>query len=72
MGWELRIKKIVYYGGSLKNLIFRVGSQKKNNIQGRLSKKGGLGQFADLKGGMENKDGGVFERVDTQTYVMGN
>ena len=28
MGLGLRIKKFVYYGGSLKDLIFRVGSQK--------------------------------------------
>ena len=30
MGWELKIKEIAYYGGSLKNLIFSDESQKKN------------------------------------------
>ena len=34
MEWGLRIKEIAYYGGSLKNLIFRVGSQK-NNINNK-------------------------------------
>ena len=31
------------------------------NIYGRFSKKGGLGQFADLRGGLAKKGGGVFE-----------
>ena len=60
MGWELRIKKFVYYEGLLKNL--------------RLSTKGGLQQFADLRGGLAKK-GVVFLRgrgIDTQMYVMGN
>ena len=61
MGWELRIKEIAYYGGSLKNLIFSDESQKKN-IQGGLSKNGVLGQFADLRGRLAKKLGGVFER----------
>ena len=30
MGWGIRIKEIAYYGGSLKNLIFGVESQKRN------------------------------------------
>ena len=59
MGWGLRIKKFIYYGGSLKNLIFRVGSQKENNIQGGFSKKGGLGQFVHLRGGLAKKGNGV-------------
>ena len=41
MGWELRIKKFVYYEGLLKN--------------SRLSTKGGLQQFADLRGGLAKK-----------------
>ena len=46
MRWELRIKEIAYYGGSQKNLISSVESQKSNI----LSKNGVLGQFADLRG----------------------
>ena len=34
MGWELRIKKLVYYGCSLKNLIFRVSSRKRHRGSG--------------------------------------
>ena len=57
----LRIKEIAHYGDSLKNLIFSVESQK-SNIQGELSKNGVLGQFADLRGRLAKKLGGVFER----------
>ena len=60
MGWRLRVKEIAYYGGSLKN-VTRVESQK-NDIQGELSKNGVLGQFADLRGRLAKKLGGVFER----------
>ena len=59
MGWGLRIKNCIY-GGSLKNLIFRVGSQKKNIIKEGFSTNGELGQFADLRGGLTKK-GGVVE-----------
>ena len=54
MGWGLRIKNCIY-GGSLKNLIFRVGSQKKNIIKEGFSTNGELGQFADLRGGFTKK-----------------
>ena len=37
----IKDKKIVYYGGSLKNLIFRVGSQKKTIYRGECLKKEG-------------------------------
>ena len=60
MGWGLRIKKLVYYGGSLKNLILRIGSHKKY-MWGNFSKKWGLGQFEDLRGGLAKKEGGAFE-----------
>ena len=71
MGWGLRIKEIAYYGGSLKNLIFSVESQK-SNIYGGLSKNGVLGQFADLKGRLAKKLSAVFEGVDTQMHLMRN
>ena len=35
----IKDKKIVYYGGSLKNLIFRVGSQKRTIYRGDCLKK---------------------------------
>ena len=34
MGWGLRIKKPLYFGISLKNLNFRVGSQNKAKYKG--------------------------------------
>ena len=57
-------EKFEYYGGSLKNLIFRVGGVHEKPIhRGELPKKGGgLEQFADLMG-LDKKEGGrVFER----------
>ena len=33
----------------------------KTNIEGELPKKGGLGQFADLRGGWQERGGSVFE-----------
>ena len=42
MGWRLRVKRVVYYGGSLKILIFRVGSHKKTIYRGDFLKKEGL------------------------------
>ena len=74
MGWGLRIKNCIY-GGSLKNLIFRVGSQKKNIIKEGFSTNGELGQFADLRGGLTKK--GVLLRGegwggDAQMHFMGN
>ena len=53
----------------MKNLTFRGGSRK-TNIEGGLPKKrgGGLGQFADLRGG------GVFEGrlIPNAHYAKGN
>ena len=52
-------EKFEYYWGSLKNLIFREGFDEKPIHRGELPKGGGgLGQFADLKGGLDKKDGG--------------
>ena len=36
------------------------GGSGKTNIEGRLPKKEGLGQFADLRGGLGKKEGVVF------------
>ena len=47
--------------GFTEKCIFSDESQKKN-IQGGLSKNGVLGQFADLRGRLAKKLGGVFER----------
>ena len=46
-------------GGSLKNLIFSVESQK-NNISGGFSKNGVLRQFSDLRRRLSKKLGGLF------------
>ena len=61
----LRMKN--FLGGSLKNPTFRGrgrgGVTKKQYNWGGLSKKGGLGQFADLRGvgeGVVKKEGVVF------------
>ena len=60
-------EKLYYFGGWLKNLIFK-GASQKNNIEGALAKKRGLGQFADLTreegggegGGLGKKEGWCF------------
>ena len=54
-------EKFYYYGGSLKNLIFREGGggHKKPIYWGELPKKG-CGEFADLRGSAK-RGGGVFE-----------
>ena len=48
-----REKEIEYYGGSLKNPIFRRGGFTKNHYIGGncLTEGVGFGQFADLRGG---------------------
>ena len=64
--WDgVKNEKLEYYGGSLKNLVFRGGSQKPI-CRGQWPKGGeGLGKFVDLKGG------GVFEgRVDTPHTML--
>ena len=55
----------------MKNLTFSGGEFMKTDIEGGLPKKGGLGQFADLGGGLgKNKGGSVFERgVDTPIHT---
>ena len=55
MQWVLMIKKFVYYGASLKNLIFWV--DKKKTVDRGHWQKGGLGQFADLREGLAKKGG---------------
>ena len=68
----LRLKNFNFLGGSLKNPTFRGGSQK-TNIEGGLPKKGGFGQFVDLRegGGLGKKEGIVFLRgVDTSMHLM--
>ena len=57
--------------GSLKNSIFRRGNSRKTNIQGGLPEKGGLGQFTDLRGALQERGGGLFLRgVDTPMQAM--
>ena len=58
--WDgVQDEKYEYYGGSLKNLIYR-RFHKKPIYRGKFPKKGrGFGQFADLKRGLAKKRGGV-------------
>ena len=58
-------------GGSMKNLIFGVESQK-SNISGGFSKNGVLRQFSDLRRCLSKELGRLFEGVDTQMHVMRN
>ena len=45
---------------------------KNTNIEGGLLKKGGLGQFADLRGTWQEREDGVFEEgVDTPMHTLG-
>ena len=46
-----------YYGGSLKNPIFRGGWVTKSQYIGRSCLKRGLGQFADLRACLAKKRG---------------
>ena len=56
--------------GSLKNLIFKEVNEK-SIYRGELPKKGGFGQFANLRGGgLGEKEGVVFlTRVDTPMHT---
>ena len=59
----------------MKNPTFSGGGSRKINIEGGLPKNGGLGQFADLRGGgLGTKEGsGVFEGegvADTPMHTM--
>ena len=58
---EIKNQKFQYYGDSLKNPIFRGGSWKAM-YRGKLPEKGGVGQFANLRGGVGKKEGVVFLR----------
>ena len=56
----MKDEKLKYFWGSQKNQSFR-GVPKKPVYIGGLREKGGLGQFADLRG-LGKKDGVVFLR----------
>ena len=58
--------------GSLKNLIFRVGSQKKQYTGGIFCKRRTWTVCRFKKWVDRKKRAGVFEGVDTQMHVMGN
>ena len=71
MGWGLRIKKL--YTMDIHRRIWILGFiHNKEQYIGGFSEKGGLGLFADLRGGLA-QNGVVFLRgIDTQMHVMGN
>ena len=55
----------------MKNPIFRGMLTKNQYIGGKLPKKRGLGQFVDLRGGLDEKQGVVFLRgYDTPMHTM--
>ena len=55
----------------MKNPTFRGGGSWNTNIEGGLPKKGGLGQFANLRRGLTRKRWVVFLRgVDTPMHTM--
>ena len=58
----MKDEKLQCFWGSWKNPSFRGGFLKKPIYIGGLPKKGGggLGQFADLRGGLGKKEGVVF------------
>ena len=58
---EIKDKRCFILWGFTEKSDFSVESQK-SNVQGGLSKNGVLGQFADLRGCLTKKLGGVFER----------
>ena len=72
----LKMKNFNFWGGSLKNPTFMGRGSRKTNLEGKLSKKGGLGQFADLRGGdLARKRGRFFfirggGGVDTPMHTM--
>ena len=56
--WNIRILR----GGG--------GGVTKNQYIGGIAKKRGLGQFIDLRGGLDGKEGGLFEeKVDTPMHT---
>lgn len=57
-----------------KNLTFTDGGSWKTNVEERgLPKKGGIGQFADLRGLGKEEGGGIFEgEGDTPMHTMAN
>ena len=69
--WDgVKYEKLKYFWGSRKNPIFK--GHKKTIYKG-IAKEGGLGQFADLRGGggLTRKKGVVFWRgVDTAMHTM--
>ena len=72
----LRTKNFNVFGVHWKIQLLRGGSSQKIDIQGGLSKKRVLGQFADLRGGWgggglgKKEGGGVFEGGDTPMHTM--
>ena len=51
--------------------MFSGGSSRKTDKEGGLSKKGALGQFANLRGACSERKGGAFEgEVDTPMHTL--
>ena len=62
--WDgIRDEKLKYYGGSLKNPIFRSKGSRKTNILGGRDclKRSELEQFADLRSSLAKRREGIFK-----------
>ena len=68
----MKAENLKYFWGPRKNLSFRgeVGGFTKNQYVGGIAKKGGLTQFADLRGTWQERGGWSFDRGDTPMHTM--
>ena len=63
-------EKFKYYGGLLENPIFKGGGSRKTNKQGGIAQKVGFGQFADLRGGAQQKQEGQCRHSEIKKKCM--
>ena len=67
----LRMENFNILGDRWKIRLLAGGSSRKTDIEGGLPKKGGFGQFADLREGLGKKVEVVFLRgIDTPMHTM--
>ena len=72
-GMGIKDKKILYIlGVHWKIWFLGLVLKKKTIYRGECLKKGGLGEFADLRGGLVKKGVMFLRGIDNQIYVMGN
>ena len=64
------MKNVSILGVHWKIQLLEGGAHEKSIKRGGLPKKGGLGQFADLRAAWQERGGGVLEGVDTPMRTM--